>query len=161
MKLIVMGVAGSGKTTLGVATAQELDAVFIDADDLHPDDNISHMSSGKPLTDEMRWPWLDACGKALQENKRIVLGCSALRRSYRDHLRKFAPDARLVYPRVTEDMIRERFKRRTGHFMPERLINSQFRTLEPPTIDENPILAPATLPVQRAAKLVASIVLAK
>lgn len=160
MRLVVMGVAGSGKTTLGVATAQELDAVFIDADDLQPDSNVEHMSAGKPLTDEMRFLWLDACGAALNDHKRVVLGCSALRRSYRDRLRSFAPDLRLVYPRTTEDMIRERFRRRTGHFMPERLINSQFRTLEPPTIDENPILAPATLPVQRAAKLVASIVLA-
>ncbi|SLN31065.1 gluconokinase [Pseudooctadecabacter jejudonensis] len=161
MKIVVMGVAGCGKTTLGVAAAQELEAVFIDADDLHPQDNIDHMSAGKPLTDEMRWPWLDACGEALRSHDRIVLGCSALRRSYRDHLRNYVPDFRLVYPRVTEETIRDRFKRRTGHFMPERLISSQFRTLEPPTIDENPILMPASLPVQRAARLVASIVLAK
>jgi len=161
MKLVVMGVSGCGKTTLGVAIAQELDAVFIDADDLHPSENIKHMTAGRPLTDDMRWPWLDRCGAALQETPRIVLGCSALRLSYRNHLRTFAPDLRLVYPRVTKELIVKRFNQRTGHFMPERLIDSQFRTLEPPTIDENPILAPAMLPVQRTAKLVASIVLAK
>ncbi len=161
MKVVVMGVAGSGKTTLGVAIAQELDCLFIDADDLHPAENIAHMKSGKPLTDEMRWPWLEACGAALRDNRDVVLGCSALKLAYRECLRSFAPGLRLVYPRVTEEVIRERFKNRTGHFMPDRLIASQFDTLEAPTIEENATLVPMTLPVPRAAQLVASILLAK
>lgn len=161
MKVVVMGVAGSGKSTLGLALANELGAIFVDADDLHSAENIAHMASGKPLTDEMRWPWLDACGAALMENEIVVLGCSALKRSYRDRLRQTAPGMRLVYPRVTKDMIRDRVARRTGHFMPERLIDSQFDALEPPTIEEGAVLIPATLPVVRAAQLAASVLLAK
>lgn len=161
MKAVIMGVAGSGKTTLGVALAQELDALFLDADDLHNPKNVSHMASGRPLTDEMRWPWLDDCAAAMNEHQTVVLGCSALKRAYRDRLRMAVPDLRLVYPRVNKALIRERMARRTGHFMPTRLIDSQFDTLEPPALDENAILVPTTLPVQRAAKLVASILLAK
>jgi len=92
MKIVVMGVAGSGKSTLGAAIAQTLNCTFIDADDLHPAENIAHMSSGKPLTDEMRWPWLDACGAAMAEQDAVVLGCSALKHVYRERLRKFVTE---------------------------------------------------------------------
>lgn len=161
MKVIVMGVAGSGKSTLGAAIAAQLKCDFIDADDLHPAENIAHMRSGQPLNDAMRWPWLDACGAALKENDAIVLGCSALKRAYRDHLRAFEPQARLVYPDVPEPVIRKRFERRKGHFMPDQLITSQFETLEEPTVDEGPIVIAATLSIPQAAVLAASAILAK
>ncbi len=161
MKIVVMGVAGSGKSTLGAAIAQELSCRFIDADDLHPEENITHMSSGRPLTDAMRWPWLDACGAALKESDTVVLGCSALKRSYRDHLRLFVPDLRLVYPNVPEAVIRKRFEQREGHFMPDQLITSQFETLEEPHADEDATEIAASLSIGQAAKLAASQMLAK
>lgn len=161
MKVVVMGVAGSGKSTLGAAIARELGCGFIDADDLHPQENIEHMRSGQPLTDSMRWPWLDACGVQLRDSERIVLGCSALKLSYRDRLRTFAPTLRLVYPHVTETVIRERFKRRKGHFMPDTLIKSQFSTLEEPTVDENPVIAPTTMSIEQAAVHVTAALIAK
>jgi len=156
-----MGVAGSGKTTLGRALALELGAAFLDADDLHPDANITRMSSGQPLTDDMRWPWLDDCGAAMAERPLVVLACSALKRSYRNRLRHAVPNMRLVYPNVTKELIRERLGKRASHFMPARLIESQFETLEPPDLDENAVLIPVKLPTQVAARQVASVLLAK
>ncbi|MDA9208283.1 gluconokinase [Octadecabacter sp.] len=161
MKVVVMGVAGSGKSTLGAAIAKELNCPFIDADDLHPEENITHMSSGRPLTDAMRWPWLDACGASLKENDAVVLGCSALKRSYRDRLRIFVPDLQLVYPNIPEAVIRKRFEGREGHFMPDQLITSQFETLEEPHEDEDATVIAAALSIGQAAKLAASHLLAK
>jgi len=161
MKVVVMGVAGSGKSTLGAEIAKSLGCTFVDADDLHPAENIAHMSSGRPLTDAMRWPWLDACGAAMQGDDPIVLGCSALKRAYRDRLRNAVPELRLVYPHVTEQVIRSRFKQRKGHFMPEALISSQFTTLEAPLTDENPVIVPSTFSIQQAVQLVVSNLLAK
>lgn len=161
MKVVVMGVAGSGKSTLGAAIAEKLGCEFVDADDLHPADNIAHMRSGQPLTDAMRWPWLDTCGGQLRDAERIVLGCSALKQSYRERLRSFAPDLRLVYPHVTEAVIQSRFKQRRGHFMPDKLIASQFETLEEPTVEECAVIAPMTHTIEQAAKLVTSALLAK
>ncbi|MCF2871665.1 gluconokinase, GntK/IdnK-type [Octadecabacter sp. G9-8] len=157
VRVVVMGVAGSGKSTLGAALAEELGAAFVDADDLHSEDSITHMSAGKPLTDAMRWPWLDRCGAAMNDETDVVLACSALRRSYRAYLRAMVPDLRLVYPRVSEATVRTRMAQRHGHFMPNSLIKSQFETLEPPETDEQHILIPSILPVWRAAKLAARV----
>ena len=161
IKVVVMGVAGSGKSTLGAAIAKTLNCTFIDADDLHPAENIAHMSNGKPLTDDMRWPWLDVCGAAMAEQDMVILGCSALKLSYRDRLRTFVPDLRLVYSQVPEHVIRKRFEERKGHFMPDQLITSQLGTLEEPSQDEAPIVVPASLSVEQAAKFASAAVLAK
>ena len=161
VKVVVMGVAGSVKSTLGAAIAQTLKCTFIDADDLHPAENIAHMSSGKPLSDDMRWPWLDACGAAMAEHDAVVLGCSALKLGYRERLRTFVPDLRLVYPHVPEPIIRKRFEERKGHFMPDQLITSQFKTLEEPHQTESPIVVPASMSVEQAAKFASSAILAK
>ncbi|MDB4213746.1 gluconokinase [Octadecabacter sp.] len=157
MKVVVMGVSGSGKSTLGANLAVELDAVFLDADDLHSRENIAHMKAGRPLTDDMRWPWLDVCGQTMGAKTRVVLACSALRRSYRDHLRAMVPELRLVYPCVTEEVVIDRFTKRRGHFMPAALIRSQFETLEKPDTDENAILVPSGLPPAKSAQLAASL----
>ena len=161
MRVVVMGVSGSGKTTLGAALAQRLGADFVDADDLHSADNIAHMSSGKPLTDEMRWPWLDDCGAALLAQPRVVLACSALRRVYRNYLREMVPGLHLVYPRISQSDVRARLQMRRGHFMPTALIKSQFSALEPPHQEEQAVLIPSTVTPERAAQMAERILLAR
>ncbi|MCW1951981.1 MAG: gluconokinase [Octadecabacter sp.] len=145
LRVLVMGVSGGGKSTLGRALAERLGAEFVDADDLHPQANIDHMKSGQPLTDEMRWPWLDVCGNEMKRMDRVVLACSALKRSYRDRLRDCVPDLQIVYPELTQEIVAARLALRQDHFMPTSLLASQFDTLEPPTSDENPILLDGTL----------------
>lgn len=149
MKLLVMGVSGSGKSTLGAALATALNARFIDADDLHPQENIAAMSAGEPLTDAMRWPWLDACADAVNGTGDVVLGCSALRRSYRDRLRAKVPQLRLIYPAADRTLIERRMAARQGHFMPVALLNSQFATLEPPVPEEHPVTVSVDAPVEQ------------
>jgi carbohydrate kinase (thermoresistant glucokinase family) len=161
VKVMVMGVSGSGKSTLAAALAREFDATFIDADDLHSEKDIAHMAAGQPLTDQMRWPWLDKCGAAMLNEQDVVLACSALRRSYRDRLRTLVPDLQLVFPRVSQETVRDRMKLRRGHFMPDSLITSQFDTLEPPEIDEQPVLIPSSVPLSRAAQMAAHILQAR
>lgn len=146
-KLLVMGVSGSGKSTIGAALAQRLGAAFIDADDLHPEENVAAMAAGLPLTDDMRWPWLDACAAAMQDAGAIVLACSALRRAYRDRLRAAVPGLQLVYPRADRALIERRMSARKDHFMPVSLLDSQFATLEPPGADETPISVSVAPPV--------------
>ncbi len=137
---LVMGVSGGGKSSLGRALAERLGAIFIDADDLHPPENIAWMARGNPLDDAMRWPWLDACGAAMVQHERVILACSALKRSYRDRLRVAVPDLRIVFPELTYEVVAARVAGREKHFMPPSLLESQFATLEPPTADESPIL---------------------
>lgn len=149
MKLLVMGVAGSGKSTLGAALATALNARFIDADDLHPPENIAAMSAGEPLTDAMRWPWLDACADAVNGAGDVVLGCSALRRSYRNRLRAKVPELRLIYPAADRALIERRMTARQGHFMPVALLDSQFATLDPPSPEENPVTVSVDAPVEQ------------
>lgn len=140
MKIVVMGVSGSGKSSIGAALAVQLGARFLDADDLHPPENVAAMAAGQALSDEMRWPWLAQCGAALAEADSVVLACSALRRSYRDVLRAAAPDLRLVYPAAERALIEARMRARQGHYMPVSLLDSQFETLEPPHEEEAPIV---------------------
>ncbi|PYE41597.1 gluconate kinase (SKI family) [Rhizobium sp. PP-F2F-G20b] len=136
--VVVMGVSGCGKSSVGEAIAAAFATDFIEGDALHPPENIAKMSAGTPLTDEDRWPWLDAVGKALHQGSdaghAVVVSCSALKKVYRDHLRK-AAGGRLafVYLTGTRAVLESRMGHRTGHFMPTSLLDSQFRTLEPPT----------------------------
>lgn len=144
---LVMGVSGSGKTSIGQTMAARLDALFIDADDLHSAENVAHMRAGHPLTDEMRWPWLTTCAETVVTERTkhpVILACSALRRIYRDKLRATHPDLRLIYPVANRDLIADRMSKRQGHYMPVSLLDSQFATLEEPTSDERAICVPIT-----------------
>ncbi|MEO5919875.1 MAG: gluconokinase [Pseudolysinimonas sp.] len=132
--VVVMGVSGSGKTTVGIALAEALGMAFADGDDLHPPSNIAKMAAGTPLTDDDRWPWLDAVGAVLADGATVV-ACSALRRAHRDRLRLAAPDLRLVFLHGSRALLAERMGHRV-HFMPIDLLDSQLATLEPPAPEE-------------------------
>ncbi len=142
-RVVVMGVSGSGKSTIGARLADELAAPFVDADDLHPESNVRKMRDGIPLTDEDRWPWLEAVGGALEASPRIAVACSALRRVYRDRLRAHAPDTVFVHLEVSAAETVDRMRAREGHFMPPALLDSQMRTLEPLEVDEVGVTIPA------------------
>ena len=136
--VVVMGVAGSGKTTVGAALAQRLRVPFADADDFHPKANIEKMSAGIPLTDEDRGPWLETIGAWLADHaaRGGVASCSALRRAYRDVLTAAAPQAYFIHLHGTREVIAARVAGRPGHFMPAALVESQFATLEALEPDE-------------------------
>ena len=136
--LVVMGVSGSGKSTVGAALAQRLGVPFEDADDLHPAANIAKMSAGNPLDDDDRRPWLETIGTwlAAHDGDGGVISCSALKRSYRDRLRAHAARAVFVHLHGTREVIARRQAARPGHFMPASLLDSQFDTLEPLAEDE-------------------------
>jgi carbohydrate kinase (thermoresistant glucokinase family) len=138
--LLVMGVSGSGKTTVAKALAGALGWDFEEGDDLHPASNIAKMRAGIPLTDADRQPWLEAIGgwidaQAAKARAGIVT-CSALRRAYRDQLRHGRPQARFVFLDGPRDLIEARIEHRHGHFMPAALLDSQIATLEAPGPDE-------------------------
>jgi gluconokinase len=141
--LILMGVSGSGKTTIGERLAARMSWRYEDADTFHPASNVAKMSAGQPLTDQDRWPWLNAIAaeidRACTAGERVVIGCSALRRVYRDVLVHGRDDVRFVYLEGTQAMIADRLGQRKGHFMPPGLLVSQFQTLEPPTADERAV----------------------
>ncbi len=148
MIIVVMGVSGCGKSTIGRMLAERLSLPFFDADDFHPQGNVSKMSRGVPLTDEDRYPWLVSLSGMLQEeekNKGAVLACSALKEKYREILQLGTQEKiSWVYLEGTEEVIRERMKKRSEHFMPDALLTSQFNTLEKPlyahclSIEKNP-----------------------
>jgi gluconokinase len=150
--LIVMGVSGSGKTTIGEELARRIGWRYEDADTFHPAGNVAKMSAGKPLTDEDRWPWLraiaDEIDRAVAVGERVVIGCSALRRVYRDVLVHGRHDIRLVYLDGTQALIAGRLGERKGHFMPPGLLTSQFKTLEPPTPDEHAVTVSIDAPAE-------------
>jgi gluconokinase len=137
LAVIVMGVSGSGKTSVGEMMARKLDCRFVEGDKLHPAANIEKMEKGIPLTDDDRWPWLDLIGNelagAVRNNQDIVVTCSALKRIYRDRLRD-AASGRLKFVFLTGDpkVLESRMGARTGHFMPTSLLQSQLATLESP-----------------------------
>jgi len=131
MKIIVMGVAGAGKSTIGKMLARELDWAFFDGDDFHSDANREKMARGVALTDEDRAEWLAALRTVLRENARCVLACSALKEAYRQTL-AVDEKVRFVYLKGTYEQIRGRLEKRAGHYMPVQLLKSQFDTLEEP-----------------------------
>lgn len=137
--ITVMGVSGSGKTTVGAALAQRLRVPFADADDFHPARNIEKMSAGIPLDDLDRLPWLHTTGLWLAEHADTgaVISCSALKRAYRDILHEAAPGTLFVHLDGSPEVVAHRVAGRPGHFMPASLVESQFRTLEPLAADEN------------------------
>lgn len=132
-RIVVMGVSGAGKTTVGRALAERLGLAFQDADDLHPPANVAKMAAGTPLDDADREPWLAVVGEALAAAPEpgMVMACSALKRAYRDAIRARAGDARFVLLTAPAAVLRERIGHRTGHFMPAALLDSQLATLEP------------------------------
>ena len=139
--LVVMGVSGSGKSTVGAALAQRLRVPYEDADDLHPPENVAKMSAGHALDDDDRYPWLEAVGGWLAEHPDGgVMACSALKRRYRDQLRRHAPDLEFVLLEGTSEVIGRRQASRPGHFMPASLLASQFATLEPLETDEDGVV---------------------
>lgn len=136
-----MGVSGSGKSTVGAALARRLRVPFADADDLHPEANVAKMSRGEPLDDHDRHPWLDVVGTWLAEHPDGgVMSCSALKRSYRDQLRRHAPDVEFLLLTGDPDLIAQRQADRPGHFMPASLLTSQLATLEPLQPDEGGVV---------------------
>jgi gluconokinase len=150
--LIVMGVSGSGKSTIADHLAERLGWTFEDGDRFHPASNVAKMSAGHPLTDEDRWPWLQAIADEIDRvctaGKHAVIACSALKRAYRDILVHGRSDVRIIYLRGTQELIASRLAARKGHFMPPGLLTSQFKTLEPPGADENPITVSIDAPVE-------------
>ncbi|TNL95649.1 gluconokinase [Corynebacterium tapiri] len=137
LHIVVMGVSGSGKSTVGELISERLGLPYRDGDDLHPQANIDKMSQGSPLTDEDRWPWLEKVGDWLAERPEGgIIGCSALKRSYRDRIRAVAPDAVFIHVHGDYDLLYSRMETRPGHFMPASLLDSQMATLEQLDEDE-------------------------
>jgi gluconokinase len=138
--VVVMGVSGSGKTTVAKGLSTVLGWEFAEGDAFHPDANVAKMRSGVPLTDEDRWPWLEAIGSWISDkesrSESAVVTCSALRRVYRDLLRDGRPHVRFLHVEAESDVIRDRMEHRPGHYMPPSLLPSQLATLEPLEADE-------------------------
>lgn len=135
--VVVMGVSGSGKSTVGAALAQRMRVPFADADDFHPAANIAKMSAGHALDDDDRYPWLESIGEWLaKHHDGGVMSCSALKHKYRDQLRQHCPDVVFLFLSGSAEVIRRRQASRPGHFMPAALLDSQFATLEPLGPDE-------------------------
>jgi len=141
--LIVMGVSGSGKSTIGEKLAERLGWSYEDGDKFHPASNVAKMSAGQPLTDEDRWPWLRAIADEIESvceaGEHVVIASSALKRAYRDILVHGRPDVRIIFLDGPQKLITSRLALRKNHFMPPGLLESQFRTLEPPDASENPV----------------------
>jgi gluconokinase len=138
--VVVMGVSGSGKTTVAERLAQRLDWDFAEGDDFHPRANVEKMAAGQPLDDADRWPWLRTIGGWIDQReatgRSVVVTCSALRRSYRDLLREGRPSVWFAHVTVDAEVLRARLRERTGHYMPASLLDSQLATLEPLQPDE-------------------------
>ncbi len=139
--LVVMGVSGSGKSTIAEKLAQRLNWTYEDGDTFHPASNVAKMSAGHPLTDEDRKPWLQAIANEIDRTckagEHAVIACSALKRAYRDILVHGRNDVRIVYLKGSQDLIASRLAARKNHFMPPGLLDSQFKTLEPPDASEH------------------------
>jgi gluconokinase len=161
--LIVAGVSGCGKTTVGALLAGQLGWEFADADDFHPEANVAKMRAGIPLDDADREPWLRAIGRWMDAEtaagRSAVVGCSALKRRYRDLLLDGRPDASMVFLLVSHEELDRRLLARHGHFFPEKLLNSQLTTLELPQPDEQRVLAvqAENTPTKTAAKVLAAL----
>jgi gluconokinase len=136
-RVVIMGVAGCGKSSVGEALAQRLHIPYRDGDDLHTPQAVEKMRQGIPLTDDDRWPWLDRVARVLASEAPILVGCSALKRAYRDRIRAGAGGpVTFVHLSGSRELIASRMAARTGHYMPTSLLDSQFAALEPPSPDE-------------------------
>lgn len=137
LRIVIMGVSGCGKSTVGTALAEALHIPYRDGDDLHPAANVDKMRGGIPLTDDDRWPWLDRVAATLNAEAPVIIGCSALRHAYRDRIRAGAGGpVQFVHLTGSREVISARMSARKGHYMPPSLLDSQFATLEPPGPDE-------------------------
>lgn len=143
-----MGVAGCGKSAVGIALAAALGVTFIEGDRLHPPENVARMASGEPLTDKLREGWLDAIGEriaaSVEQGQGVVAACSALKGSYRERLSGFCPEIVFLYLEIDAATARRRVGSRKGHFMPASLVDSQFAILEPPAAYERALTLDAT-----------------
>lgn len=165
LAVVVMGVSGCGKSTVGQALAARLELPYVEGDALHPLANVARMAAGIALTDADRAGWLDAVAQQLAQSmvsgRGVVVSCSALKRSYRDRLRAAAPGLRLLHLQGDAELIANRLAARRGHYMPPTLLQSQLDTLEPPAPDENALSLsidqpPQTLAAQALARLAAA-----
>jgi gluconokinase len=132
MIVVLMGVSGSGKTTIGKLLAARLGCAFLDGDDFHSPENVARMAAGTPLSDADRRPWLERLNRELRASDNVVMACSALKQAYRDILTDGIPACRLVHLRGGLELIRSRLTERRHRYMPASLLESQFATLEPP-----------------------------
>lgn len=148
--IVVMGVSGSGKSTVGKALAATLGWPFVEGDSFHPPANVAKMSAGTPLDDDDRRPWLETLAAQIARNEAAgrssVLGCSALKRAYRDILRSGAPRVRFLHVHGDRTVLAERVSHRPGHFFPASLLESQLATLEPLGEDEDGVVIDVALP---------------
>lgn len=152
--IVVMGVAGSGKTTIASGLAKRLEVAFVEGDALHPHSNVEKMAGGMPLTDEDRWPWLRAIGVTMESERRaghgVVVSCSALKHAYRDCIRSMVHGpVRFILLNGPRDLIALRMAGRKGHFMPPALLDSQLATLEPPGEDEDAVTLDITQTIEQ------------
>jgi gluconokinase len=142
--LVIMGVSGSGKTTIATLLAKKLGWDYRDGDEFHPQANVEKMKSGVPLTDEDRWPWLEAIARFIDDElargSKAIVTCSALKRRYREIIIDGRKGVRLVYLKGDKALLEKRLKKRHGHFMPSSLLQSQFDALEEPGPEENPLI---------------------
>jgi gluconokinase len=149
--VVVMGVAGCGKTAVGMALAAAIGVRYIEGDRLHPPENVARMSRGEPLTDELRAGWLDAVGQSIRAailgSEGAVAACSALKRIYRDRLRRSEPSIVFVHLAISREEAFRRVAGRRGHFMPASLVDNQFAILEPPAANENAFSISAERPI--------------
>ncbi|HEY5224649.1 MAG TPA: gluconokinase [Microbacteriaceae bacterium] len=150
--VVVMGVSGAGKSTIGALVADALGVSFVDGDALHPLENVKKMAAGTPLTDDDRWPWLAKVGEALadagERGSGLVVACSALKRAYRDAIRGEAPGALFLLLSGSRDVLSRRLEGRSGHFMPISLLDSQLASLEPLQLDERSVIVDIDAPVE-------------
>jgi carbohydrate kinase (thermoresistant glucokinase family) len=137
MKIVVMGVSGCGKTSVGEALALKLNGTFVDGDDLHSEQNKAKMASGTALNDDDRWPWLSEVGNTLKNQNNVIVACSALKRVYREKIKEIEPETKFVHLHGTRELLQKRMNSRSDHFMPIALLDSQLATLELITADEN------------------------
>ena len=137
MRLVIMGVSGCGKSSVGAALSLRLGITYFDGDDLHTADAVAKMRDGVPLTDADRWPWLDRVAAVLRDAAPVIVGCSALKQVYRDRIRAGADGpVTFVHLAGSRELIASRMGARTGHYMPTTLLDSQFAALEPPGPEE-------------------------